>query len=50
LSFLLLLTSTPTKLEKREEQVLLGNDGDGGRRGWGQGREMVPTMYALMNT
>jgi hypothetical protein len=38
-----------TKLEKRTEEVLLGNEGGVGRRERGEGGEMVQTMYAHMN-
>jgi hypothetical protein len=40
-----------TKLKKREEQVLPGSEGfvGEGRERWGQGGEIVKTMYTHMN-
>jgi hypothetical protein len=48
LSFLLSLMSSPTKLEKRAEQICLEASG-GRRRCGGLGGEMAQTMYAHMN-
>jgi hypothetical protein len=45
-----LLGFSSTKLEKRAEQVLPGNEGGGGGEGLEvQGREMVQTIYTHMN-
>jgi hypothetical protein len=46
MSFLLLLMSSPTKLEKRAEQVLPGSKGVGRReKEWGQGGEMAQCIH-----
>jgi hypothetical protein len=50
MSFLLLLISTSTELEKNAEQVLPGRKGEVGERWrWGQWGEMTQTMYVHVN-